>query len=787
MSLAATGHLQHSEHPDASAFDEDFGDIVAEAHRDDLSPGLASDNDVASTSKYELLPPAFHVKPLGEYEAERAEETKRQVKKAALLQKAMAARGYDSSKLLDHLALNLGPVLAVLLAMCADVFYEDTTIVLTEKLLQEWLAIYGLLCVYGTSSTEYFNDSNRSQRRYIHGLHITMDEKQFRSILKCMSKRTERRAFRPDPKIEKLEIALVEGFKLNLQHAVFTNLACDDLHEQQRSGEANQEGFVITNNPQKARPFGTTTDIATTSGGVLIAMRTHVHHSTKAAEFIAGALTTNLSAAGHVCRKLILNLDRGFSSLASLALSAGFQLRQTTQRGSNRYSAAWSIPEAKLSLANRDKFGTFIMHPTAEPCQAWVKETMPVGSTRPTVYHLASTNGAGKTLLMSTTLLEHVNVNIVLLEHTELRKTVTSTVELPLPPFEFPLPGVVFPYPEVMYLQSMNGRFRELCIQSSPLWWEMRKGGTTSTIASNVVKMHGQAKRWLANIGDVARPQLCGILVNIVLDNGNTTRVMNESTMRVTQTDFSSFQSCLSMLLEISRHQHVVDTALANVEGTLLNTADTRLVNNALKVLKLLPANKTLEARRAMVAAGRLEHVNKILTGDPAVLVANKSFTATEPVKEGLLDEPTIRAQFPAFYLKNIQDADAAALAGGDSTRRLTLNVSKVREMPIVENCRYPHVRDSPDGVYARILKRGDEMPVLEHVALECKNLTGDASVKECRLALTEFGRVHELFVMFDPHVPGETVVQAKVREKQWAELGKLLGKLCGSPGYAIQ
>ena len=772
----------------------EFGDLLAASQFD--APSVEwNDHEPAAASTYTVVPPDFKVLPPGSYENARAEETINQVSKAALLRTTMKGRGLDSNSLADHVDQNLGPLKVMFQSKYRDAFFEKTKVVLTQEIVTKWFCLYGLLCAYQTSVTAYFADT-KQPARYAHSVHC-LRENLFRCLLELFSDRSQRRAFHPDEKIEAMEVALVEGFAINLKCAVFSNLAVDDLHEQQSSGQANQEGFVITQNPMKARPFGTTTDIATTSGGVPIAILTHLHHRPNAAQTLMDRVTANLEAAGHHAREKTMNVDRGYEKFGKLCMAEGFHLRQTTQRASNRSRGAHSVPEAKLSVANRVKFGTHVMHPTKLPFQHWVKEEFSAPSGLAPLYHLASTNGNGKTLLISTTRKEDVNVNVILFDTLGLRRLSTQTVALPLPPFVVPEAGGIFPYPAILYENSIAAHCRELCPQGTPVWWEMRNGGTTSTTASNAVKMDGQAQRWTAIMGAETHPQLYGVRVQILPGDGDTTRKPEDLSMRVTSASYLRYRRTADILLCVSRHVHEIDKAMLDVAGTKIETADSAAINRGLKFVKITPGNKTLPARRALLVEGRKAFAERILLGDPALLIANKAFVATEAVKEGLIEEGTIRAEFPAWYLKvrlvlllyltdlmQCEQDRGIELAASPTSRWRLLNVSSVREMPIVECLEQPHVRDSPDGVFVRIRSFDGGDPELQHVVLECKNLTGDVALRECRQIAAEFGPTHELRVDFEPVAQNETAAAAKMRLDG---LGKLLGKLCGSPGYAIQ
>ena len=229
--------------------------------------------------------------------------------------------------------------------------------------IDRYIAMFCKLSAHNISATVYYDDEKRVKRHYGHDAQdIPSDE--FYSIMNAIGARTERRVFTPDQRLYQAEAAFVAGFTHHREVLVCKQVMIDDLHGQLRSILASREGISISLNKLKARAFGDTFDVASSETGVIIGVAVYLHGrkgESSPAHLILESINKFSANSKKHKSEYTLNIDRGFERQGQLARVKGYSMRCTTQRASNRGIGPFTVPEAKLSQANKTKNSTIVI------------------------------------------------------------------------------------------------------------------------------------------------------------------------------------------------------------------------------------------------------------------------------------------------------------------------------------------------------------------------------------------------------------------------------------------
>jgi len=738
------------EHPGSEEFAEDFFGHFANDQRDPEAVNIAfvAEDDVlrmqeALKSEYTTLPPAVNILPPGEYEAHCLAGMIRTLDSQDDLRTAMQGRGLDGNEIFDHVELNLGPLLHAMKSDIQDDFAARVKEALSDDFMHRYLCILCVLWFYNTSAEAYYTDTNLEVkvRRYWHSEH-ELDQKFYSCITEVLGKKTTARPFVADAQIRAYERALAQGFALNLKHAGHVeSISVDDQHEQMQIREGGEFGFVVSVNNMKARPMGSTTDVAMTNGGIIIGAVTHLKgkDGPSAAQLMIDVLIENLDRAGLEIRQsqtvegetqsgLMVNVDRGYFKLLQLVLEKGFNCRATAQRASQVSRSPHAIPESKLTAEKRVLFGTTLGKNVPRWTVNWVKETFPprvvdkVSFTPRPLYHMWQCDGNGKHLMMVTSQESDVSKFVMLLTQQALRDTAPSVA---LPPAPFHEPGVwtVFAYPPQYFAQTSTGICVEVVDQRTSAWFDARVDGTSSTLSCKAFKLHGQRKYWstLMELDEQESLQILGMPVDLVEVSAIVFKV--DGRLQLTQVDFDEKLLIAEQLLAVLRYTHELPEVLAKVTGPSLSTAKIKDLRAALTSLKVKSTNVKTEAELRTLLARALSERSKVVFDSPLdEQMRSKAFASTDAMKEGIKAEGPMMSALPKFLIavrsqmgryssRRLQESRALMAkeaSTGRADREVLVCVSTVREVGLLRSVTCPYVMDSPDGECMFIFKEAN-------------------------------------------------------------------------------
>jgi len=156
------------------------------------------------------------------------------------------------------------------------------------------------------------------------------------------------------------------------------------------------------------------------------------------------------------------------------------------------------------------------------------------------LFHLAASNGNGKTVLMSTSHLSEVYTNVVLLERSAL-EGVGEVAPPQAAVLVLPVVGKVVEYSPHVNVQD-GVYFRVLCPQRTALWWDMRKNGVTSTKGDAILKMYATFEAWrvFCPTPEAKQPHLGIPVVLIPEEGGDTTPMVGDVATRMRPEKYQS-------------------------------------------------------------------------------------------------------------------------------------------------------------------------------------------------------------------------------------------------------
>ena len=182
------------------------------------------------------------------------------------------------------------------------------------------------------------------------------------------------------------------------------------------------------------------------------------------------------------------------------------------------------------------------------------------------------------------------------------------------------------------------------------MWWEIRTDGSTSSKVDGIIMAEAQARLWCKFLGRDPGKYMAGIKTNI-----GTTQVVD--TLSCTAAWLLVAKSTMDILIVLGGHKTEMNDSvfLAVQPGVKLDTATKPQLIAALKKLKVGQdglQSKLLSELRALVLATLNGQGDKALSGKLNPRFLPKMVRPTTAMLEGIIEEATIKSQFPSFFLE---------------------------------------------------------------------------------------------------------------------------------------